>query len=895
MTFFRIFAFAIITVPFLAAQPRDLRTEYLIDPLGIDVAQPRLSWTLTSARRGEKQAAYQVLVAGTPANLDRDTGDLWDSKQVKSPDTAQIAYAGKPLASGAQAWWKVRVWDGGGRPSAWSKPARWSMGLLAQSDWHADFIGAAAGSGGPAGTPLPFPWLRKTFTLSQRPARATVYVNALGYYELYVNGKKVDDHVLSPAVSDYSKRTFYVTHDVTAYLVPGANCVALWLGRGWYVRGHPGVIHDSPLVRAQLEMSMPGGSTQRIDTDTTWKVRSSPITPLGKGTAFGDYGGEHYDARLDLPDWNAPGLNDGDWQSAARFDPPRVTASAQMVEPNRIVKTIPAVSVKPGAPGTYVVDLGRNLVGWLEWKLPVGVPAGTAIRLEYADVLPTGNRFMTFNQRDEYVSSPAAGQVFRSRFNYHGFRYVQITGLDRSPEAADLKGHLIRTAYRPAAEFESSNDLLNRIYRTTAWTYENLTIGGYVVDCPTRERLGYGGDAGTSLETGMFNFDTAALYTKWMANWRDAQHPDGDLPYTAPAYPEQGGGGPMWSGFTVTLPWQLYLQYGDRRILEISYPYMRQWLAFEGSKTVGNVLEPYVSYGITPPQWNFLGDWVTPNSNRDAARDPAASRFINTAHYLYQLQIAAKVAAVLGKQQEASKYSALAADVSGALNKRFFDASSGWYVKGEQGYQAMALLLGIAPEPVRGKVMANLEDAILVRNKGHLDTGMHGTYFLLKQLMEADRNDLIYTFTSKTDYPSWGDMLAKDATTMWESWTGGSHIHDTLISIGSWFIQGIGGIRIDEKSPGFTHFVVKPAPVGDLTFARTSYQSIRGQIQSNWHRENGKFYLDVTVPSGTSATVLMPGTPEPPGAGVQSLGMQNGRAAYRVESGQYRLVSALAK
>src|SRR5690242_14802537 len=483
-------AMLMLSAPAAFAQPAlvpdGLRTEYLVDPLGIDVEQPRLSWTLSASRNEEKPTAYQILVAGSPANLAKDTGDLWDSKKVDSGATAQIVYGGRPLTSRARVWWKVRVWDAQGRPGPWSKPALWSMGLLHDSDWEAAFIG---------GTGPEFPWLRKKFTLKEKPLHAAAFVNALGYYELYVNGKKVDDHVLSPAVSDYSKRTYYITHDVTDYLVEGDNCIALWLGRGWYVKGHPGVIHEGPLVRAQLDAVLPDGTTRRTATDGTWKVRPSPITALGKGTAFGDYGGEHYDARLDLNDWDSIALDDSGWQPATVFDPPKAATAAQMVEPNRIVQTMLPVRIDEKPAGTYVVDMGRNFVGWFELKLPADTTDGRQIRLEYADHTPAPNRFMTFNQRDEYVTSAARGQVIRERFNYHGFRYVQISGLAQKPELSDIKGYMIRTAYQPAGSFESSNDLLNRIYRTTTWTYENLTLGGYVVDCPTRERLGYGGDA----------------------------------------------------------------------------------------------------------------------------------------------------------------------------------------------------------------------------------------------------------------------------------------------------------------------------------------------------------------------------------------------------------------
>jgi alpha-L-rhamnosidase len=445
------------------------------------------------------------------------------------------------------------------------------MGLLQASDWKGRYIGERRPEGTAEGIPLPFPWLRKTFTLTGKPARAVAYVNPLGYYELYINGRKVDDHILSPAVTDYSKRTLYVTHEIADYLVPGKNVVALWLGRGWYVKGHPGVIHDGPLVRAQLDISMGSGSAIQIVTDETWKLRESPLSPLGRGTAFGDYGGERYDPALDLPDWNSVALDDSGWQAAVAFEPPQVLTAAQMVEPNRIIETIPAMRVDPYSQGGWVIDLGRNFTGWLEVRLPP-IAKGTTVKLEYSDQAepdkpapgtPTqphagagggapgnapgtnaaagrgaaappiaagagragrgGNPTVfpnTFNQRDEIVGDGQA-VTFRSRFNYHGFRYVRVIGTESAPAVSDAKGYLIRTAYERTGEFTSSNDLFNQIYRMVTRTYEALSLGGYVVDCPTRERLGYGGDAGTSFETGMFNFSTGGLYSRWLSNWRD--------------------------------------------------------------------------------------------------------------------------------------------------------------------------------------------------------------------------------------------------------------------------------------------------------------------------------------------------------------------------------------
>ncbi|MGO9258272.1 MAG: family 78 glycoside hydrolase catalytic domain [Bryobacteraceae bacterium] len=880
--------------------------------MGIDVQKPRLSWRLDPVARVRAQTAYRVLVASAPAILLRDQGDLWDSGRVASAQSMWVEYGGMKLASGQQAYWKVRVWSDAGKPSAWSAQATWSMGLLQSSDWHSKWIGEQRPYGTTEGTPLPFPWLRKTFTLVNKPSRAVAYVNALGYYELYVNGRKVDDHVLSPAVSDYSRRNLYVTHEVADYLVPGKNIVALWLGRGWYVKGHSGVIHDGPLVRAQLDISMGDGRTAQVVTDETWKVYESPITPLGRGTAFGDYGGERFDARLEVPGWNQLDLDDSGWQVAAVFEPPRVLTAAQMVEPNRLVEAIQAVRVDAYPQGGWVIDMGKNFTGWLEIKLPP-IAKGSTVKLEYSDQMepdkpapgaaagaagsPSGHLNVpgqsgpttgagtagrsgatppagagagragrggnptifpnTFNQRDEVVGN-GEPLTFRSRFNYHGFRYVRVIGIETAPDVADATGYLIRTAYDRVGEFTSSSDLLNQIYGLVTRTYEALTLGGYVVDCPTRERLGYGGDAGTSFETGMFNFSTGGLYSRWLANWRDAQDPEtGSLPHTAPNYQNQGGGGPMWGGMVVTLPWQMYLQYGDKGLLETNYPMIRKWLGYLASESSEDLLLDHKSHAMTIQTWNFLGDWLTPKGSFRGNSPPAQA--INSVHYVYQLQLASKIAGVLGKEVDAAAYTARAAAVSKAIHQRFYNAADHSYTNGDSVQEAFPLLTGVVPAQLRKDVMEKLENTIRVHNGGHLDTGMHGTYFVMKYLMEADRNDLIYEMTSKKDYPGWGYMLANGATTSWEGWTGQSHIHDTLISIGAWFTEGVAGIRSDGKSPGFKHFVIKPAVVGDLTFAKAKYRSIHGEIVSDWRIENGTFRLSVTVPPGTTATVFVPG------------------------------------
>ena len=882
-----------------------LRCEYLVNPLGIDVLKPRLSWRLSPGPRGRAQSAYRILVASNQDALQQARGDLWDSGKIRSGESHFIPYGGKPLVSGQRCFWSVQVWDGDGRASAWSRPALWSMGLLQGADWRAKFIGEAPPADAKPGTPLPFPWLRKTVTLTAKPTRATAYVNALGYYELYVNGKKVDDYVLTPSPSDYSRRNLYVTHDLTPYLTPGKNCVALWLGRGWYVRGHAGVINDGPLVRAQIDAQMPDGATVKVDTDGTWKLRQSPLYPLGRGTAFGDYGGERYDARQELPEWNSVRLDDSGWSNAAVFDPPKVATAAQMVQPNRIMETLKARRVWEWSPGVYGLEMERNLTGWLELRLPGPIPAGKSVTLEYSDTPPpaNGGRWPTYNQRDEFISRGEEHPVFRSHFNYHGFGFVRITGLDRAPAVGDVKGYLIHTSYEPAGEFTCSDEHLNRLHRMMTWTYRCLTLGGYVVDCPTRERLGYGGDAGTSLETGMFSFNSGGLYNRWLADWRAAQDPNtGDLPFTAPHYQNQGGGGPMWSGFVVTLPWQMYLQYGDRRLLETSYPTARKWLEYLKSEEKDGYLQNHSSYAMRLPQWTFLGDWLPPRpigSGRGGNfGDPESVRFINNCHYVYQLQLAAKIARVLGKGEDAAAFDARAAALRRLLQERFYHADSTTYATGEQPYLAFPLLVGVTPPDLQKAVARKLDETIQEKDTGHINTGMHGTYFLLKYLMNHDRNDLIYEIASKKDYPGWGYMLEQGATTSWEDWQGrSSRIHDTLISLGSWFKQGIGGIRADESGPGFRHFVVRPAPVGNLTYARSRYESPYGSIVSNWRVEGSTLHLDLTVPPGATATLYLPTAdagavregngPVANARGVSAVAPEGGKAKFQVGSGTY--------
>ena len=452
----------------------------------------------------------------------------------------------------------------------------------------------------------------------------------------------------------------------------------------------------------------------------------------------------------------------------------------------------------------------------------------------------------------------------------------------------------IHSDYERVGRFECSDELLNRIYETVLWTYRCLSLGGYVVDCPHRERLGYGAEGQVAVDTALYGFDQGALFTKWLADWRDVQDPQsGEVPHTAPTY--IGGGGPAWGGIVVTLPWQCYVQYGDRRILEDNYPMMKAYLRWLASKSQDNILRPFGG------KWDFLADWVAPGRNvaPDITWTPEPQRiFFNTCYWSYVTQLTANVADVLGQHDEATALRQQAREINRAAHTAYFDTGKACYVNGEQPYQALALLTGTVPDDLREKVMASLRHEILVTQKGHIDSGVLGTYLLLEFLTQANCSDLVYPMVNRRSYPSWGYMLDQGATTIWERWNGDeSQNHTSFLSVGAWFVEGLAGLRPDPAAPGFKHFFVRPEIVGDLTFTRASYHSIRGMVASQWRIEDGRFNLVVDVPSGSTATVYIPapdrsairesGQPAEQAEGVHFMRMKDRAVVYKIDSGQY--------
>jgi alpha-L-rhamnosidase len=880
----------------------DLHCEYRVEPYGIDALRPRLAWKLKSAGRAQKQEAYQVLVASSPLVLAESRGDLWDSGKVASGQSIQIVYAGKALVSGQRCYWKVRVWDRDRKPSPWSAPSRWTMGLLNPQDWKANWIGFFPKETKQKGTPAPY--FRKTITLNGPAREAWAYVNAQGYYELYVNGRKVDDHVLSPAVSDFTKRNLYITHDISSYLRPGANCIGIWLGRGWYSRGIPGVAHDGPIVRAQFDIEAEGGPAVQVVTDGSWKAHTSPLSIIGDGQNS-NHGADVYDATREIPGWNTADFDDRDWTPAQVVSSyPGAVTTAQSVEPNRKTEEIRPVGIESMKDGSYLIDMGRDFTGWLEVRFPKGGTVGTVVTMECSESggPPKGKVGLSYGQTPTYIFRGSGEERFCMRFTYHGFRYVCMRGVPDKPSLEDITGHLVETDLPQAGSFACSDDLYNRIHEMTSWTCRCLDLGGNTVDCPHRERLGYG-DGQVVMEPLMYNRQAASLYYKWHLDWRDAQNPKtGEVPNVVPFVTPGAGGGPAWGGTIVPMAWYQYRHYGDTRILEEALPSAKAYLAFLESKSKDDILE---FYGFSKT-WSFLGDWVPPGHGQETGKwdDATSTLFFNNCYRLYLYQLTARMAEVLGKDADAKALNAKIDALRPLLHQRFFNPETNTYVCGKQTYLAFPLMIGLTPEQQRAHVMTQLEKTIRIADKGHVNAGMLGVYFMFDYLSSIDRDNLISLMVGQKTYPSWGYMLEQGATTCWEQWNGVfSHIHSCFVSVDLWFYEGLAGIRRDPVIPAFKHFIIKPKMVEDVKWVECWYDSPYGRIVSNWKHVDDKVAMDVTIPVNSTATVYVPalqasdvresGEKAGDTEGVRLIKMETGWAVYKVSSGSYRFTSTL--
>ncbi len=813
--------------------PQSLRSEYLVNPLGIDAAQPRFSWMLPLAGRGENQSAYEILVASSRAALDRGQGDEWDSGKVASPRFSQIAYAGKPLESGRTYYWEVRSWNASGDATAYSAPATFEMGLVSRDDWKGHWI-----TGGNE--------LRKAFRLDGHVVRARAYVTALGYYELHINGRKIGHRVLDPAFTVYPKRVLYSTYDVTSALQPGENAVGAMIGGGWATLSPPHSFkgyYSAPALLLQLNIDLAGGARVSISTDGTWKVTNGPIL------SDSVYDGEVYDARGETPGWDRPSYDDSHWRSATAVAGTSGAISAEMMPPIKVVGSKIPVSMSNPESGVYVYDMGQNMSGWA--KLRVRGSAGTRIQMRYAELVYKNGMIdhetiRAAKSRDIYVLRGGGGlETYQPRFTYHGFRYVELTGYPGTPNLGTLTAEVVHTAVPDTGGFASSNSVLNGIQRLIYWS-QLTNLMSIPTDCDQRdERQGWMGDAQVTGEEAIMNFGMAAFYTNFIRDIHDEQAPDGTITDTVPHRYGSRPADPAWGTAYPQLCWYMWKYYGDRRILEENYDGLKKYVDFLRNRAPGNLLS-----------YSYYGDWVS------LARTPGD--FVSAAYYFYDVQLFSKIAAVLGRSADAHAYSQLADQIKSAINAKYYDAATGNYANGTQTANAMAIALGLASGRQRGRAAGNLTNDIVYDHNTHVTTGFIGIKFLMPALTEVGRPDLAYELATQTTYPSWGYMIEHGATTLWELWqqkTGpsmNSQDHAMFGSVGAWFYQALAGIRMQPGDSAYRHALIVPEVVEDLHWASASIETPGGKLSSSWTHSPGKITLEVRIPPGSDAQIVIP-------------------------------------
>jgi alpha-L-rhamnosidase len=898
-----------------AARVTGLRCAALDDPLGIDTPRPRLSWIMEAAGgapavRGQRQTAYRVLVASTAEALASERGDIWDSGRVESDLSTQVEYAGRPLLSGERYYWVVQAWDKDGKPTGWSDPAMWTMGLLEPGDWKAQWIGLKTG---PTGTEeerrLPARYLRREFTLEKDIAQATAYISGLGMSELYINGRRVSDHALSPGLTEYDKRVFYVTHDLTGLLNPGPNAAGVILGNGRYHAPRTKVPtatrnYGLPRLLLQIEVRYKDGTSATVATDDSWRV-----TDKGPVMANNEYDGEEYDARREFKGWDEPGFDAAGWTAAELMEAPAGRLAAQMIAPIRVTNTLRPVAMTSPKPGAFVFDMGQNLVGWC--RIRVSGPAAAMVTLRHAETLKPDGTLYVENLRsakatDHYTLRGGGEEIYEPRFAFHGFRFVELTGFPGIPTLDSVEGRVIHDDLRPAGEFACSNPLLDKIHGNIVWgargNYRSIPT-----DCPQRdERQGWLGDRSAESRGESYLFDVAAFYRKWVTDMADAQKDSGSVPDVAPPYWPFYNDGIVWPSSFVIIPHMLYDIYGDADALRTHYGSMRKWVDY---------MSGFLESGIMPK--NTYGDWCVPPESPELihSKDPGRQTrgaLLSTAFFHHDLIFMARAAEILGESADASRFRSLAVTVKEAFNRTYFDAAKGFYDNGTQTSCVLPLAFDLVPPEERARVFDHLVRKIEGESRDHIGTGLVGGQWLMRVLSDNGRPDLAYRIASQNDYPGWGYMVSKGATTIWELWNGdtadpamnsGNHLM-LAGDLAIWMHGYLAGIRPDPAAPGYKKIIIRPTPVGDLTWARARYESVHGTIRSGWTKEpDGMLSLDVTIPPNTTATVYMPastaasvtegGAPLEKALGVKRLGEEAGYVVLAVESGAYRFVSSL--
>ncbi len=834
---------------------KELVCEYNTNPMGIDVQKPRLSWKIASAAENVLQTAYEIKVTDQTAK-----GKLiWTSGKVNTAQSVNLVYEGPALKSMQRVSWQVRVWDNANKVTAWSAPAYWEMGILEPESWKASWV--SFGSETTVKGSKPAQYFRKDFVSTKKIKSARVYVTSLGLYQLYLNGKKVSTDLFTPGWTSYKNRIQYQTYDVTSMIQP-KNAMGAIVGDGWY-RGNigwgnqDGYYGSKLALLAQLQINYTDGTSEMVGTDVSWKVSNGPII-------FSDiYNGETYDAQKEISGWANAGFNDNQWEKVSITDQSKKILVAPQGAVVKAIQEIKPVKMMTTPNGETVFDMGQNMVGWV--KLRVQGKKGDQITLKFAEVLDKAGNFYTDNLRsakctDVFILKGDGEEIYEPHFTFHGFRFVKIEGLPAQPTLETITGIVIHSDMKPTGTFSCSDPMINQLQHNIQWGQKGNFLD-VPTDCPQRdERLGWTGDAQVFSMTAAFNFDVAPFYTKWMRDVAADQLPSGLVPHVIPDVLKGGGGATAWADASIIVPWTTYLVYGDQRILEVQYPSMRAWVEYMTSRAGDDFL------------WTgdyHFGDWLAfATTNSDYPGATTERDLIATAYYAYSSGLLSKIATLLGKTEDAAKYSRLSGNIKKAFNQEFV-TPSGRLVSHTQTAYSLALAFNLLPEVLVPKAAQFLADD--VRKFGHLTTGFVGTPLLCKTLSAHGFDDLAFMLLNRKEYPSWLYPVTQGATTIWERWDGqkpdgtfqdvgmNSFNHYAYGAIGEWLYHYVAGMDIDPEVPGYKHILLAPHPGGGLTNASAEFISIYGKVKSAWKLEGNDFVYEVIVPGNTTATVTLPG------------------------------------
>ncbi len=831
----------------------NLKTEHLVNPLGMDNPQPRFSWQVEDGREGAVQTAYRLMVAAD--TLEFDSHPLWDSGRIAS-DAVLATYAGPELKPFTRYWWKLSCEDKDGALIP-SPAAFFETGLMSPYNWRGSWISDKQGTDF-----KPAPRFREEFKARGGIVQARAYIAVAGLYTLYINGKKVGDRVLEPAFTRYDRRVLYSTYDVTAMLREGANAVGVELGNGWF--NHQAVTtwhfdqapwRARPAFCLDLRIRYADGTEELVTSGMGWKTSSEG--PLIYNNI---YTGEHYDARREQQGWAEPGFNEKDWEGVKLRSCPAAQVSAQQMVPIRESGEIEAVKITKLNNNRYIYDFGENMAGNVH--LRIKGPRGTDIELTYAERLNSAGQadqdninYYYFGDRNaeplqtDLVTLSGGEDYFAPQYSYKGFRYVEVNASSSLKWGKEqLRAVRVHSDVPGAGSLESAEPLVEELWQATCRTYLS-NLPGYPTDCPQREKNGWTADAHIAVESGLYNYDAFSVYEKWLADHRDEQQPNGALPDIIPTCgwgywnPAANGNGLDWTSTIALIPWELYLFYGDAKPLRDNYDNIRRYVDYALT---------FTKDGLT--SWG-RGDWV-PVTTR-------SNKTLICSCFLYKdLDILCRAARLFGYEADAQKYGAIAEQVRSAVNKKFLNASTGVYAGGMQTDQSLPLAFGLVPEESRSAVLQALVKRV-EEDGFHVNAGVHGAKFALRVLSEAGYGELAYRMATAKEYPSWGWWLENEKTTLIENWRldvtrDNSDNHVIFGDIAAWFYKSLGGINPDPEDPGFRHIILRPCFPAGLDHFSCSYDSPRGKIALSWQRKKRKLSLSVTIPCSASATFHYP-------------------------------------